>query len=67
LAPNEPINRAQIVSRAKKYGPRMAKFNVPIADYAQDILEALDGQPDWNTDARVLTDQYSPANLLNSR
>ena len=67
LAPNEPIDRAQIVSRAIKYGPHMAKFNVPIADYAQDILEALDGQPDWNTDARVLTDQYSPANLLNSR
>ena len=67
FAPNEPINRARIVSRAKKYGPRMAAFNVPIADYAQDILEALGGQPDWNTDARVLTDQYSPANLLNSR
>ena len=67
LAPNESIDRAQIISRAKMYEARMVEFNVPIVDYAQNILDALNRQPDWDTGARVLTDQYSPANLLNSR
>ena len=67
LAPNESIDRAQIISRAKMYEARMVEFNVPIVDYAENILDALNRQPDWDTGARVLTDQYSPANLLNSR
>lgn len=36
--------------------------------YGINILEfppRLSDEPDWDTDARVLTDQYSPANLLN--
>ena len=31
-----------------------------------DVLERFSVKPDWNQGARVLTDQYSPANLLNS-
>lgn len=36
--------------------------------YGINILEfppRLSDEPDWDTDARILTDQYSPANLLN--
>lgn len=32
---------------------------------AQKILELFSRKQDWERDARVLTDQYSPANLLN--
>jgi spermidine synthase len=31
----------------------------------QDVLPMFTTTPDWDTSARVLTDQYSPANLLN--
>jgi len=30
-----------------------------------DILKLFSTQRDWNANARLLTDQYSPANLLN--
>jgi hypothetical protein len=29
------------------------------------LLPLFTTQPDWNPRARLLTDQYSPANLLN--
>lgn len=32
---------------------------------AQEVLPLFTTQQDWDTSARVLTDQYSPANLLN--
>jgi len=31
----------------------------------QEVLERFTTRPDWDPKARVLTDQYSPANLLN--
>jgi spermidine synthase len=34
---------------------------------AGQVLDRFSTRVDWNPDARVLTDQYSPANLLNSR
>jgi spermidine synthase len=33
---------------------------------ADEVRARFSLQPDWNPSARVLTDQYSPANLLNS-
>ncbi|MBL8251170.1 MAG: fused MFS/spermidine synthase [Candidatus Competibacter sp.] len=30
------------------------------------LLPLFSTKPDWNADARILTDQYSPSNLLNS-
>ncbi|HKE97053.1 MAG TPA: fused MFS/spermidine synthase [Povalibacter sp.] len=32
---------------------------------AEQLLPLFAGRPDWNPRARILTDQYSPANLLN--
>ena len=39
------------------------RYGVPIATYPSQ----LDTKPDWDTHARILTDQYSPANLLKGR
>ncbi len=53
--------RAFFDSRAAKLAPRMRRYGVDIESY----LPQIDGRTDWNPQARVLTDQYSPANLLN--
>lgn len=61
---------------ARKQGlPAAAELNMParrllerLRPYNVNILEfpaQLSTRPDWNTETRVLTDQYSPANLLN--
>jgi spermidine synthase len=47
---------------------RAAQWRNALRPYGMDELPLLgmfDGKPDWNPSARVLTDQYSPANLLN--
>ncbi len=53
--------KEQLIARAAHLGPRLRRYGVDIKSY----LPLLDGRPDWNPEARVLTDQYSPANLLN--
>ena len=57
----------EIMARAEKFQPILREYDVPILDYAKDILYSLQATPDWDEKARVLTDQYSPANLLMSR
>ena len=47
--------------RASKLAPRLRRYGVDIESY----LPLVDGPRDWDPEARVLTDQYSPANLLN--
>jgi spermidine synthase len=37
----------------------------PLGTGADEILARWIAQPTWRADARVLTDQYSPSNLLN--
>jgi spermidine synthase len=44
-------------------GPRLKRYGVE-ADW---LLPMFSTQKDWRRDARVLTDQYSPSNLLNAR
>jgi spermidine synthase len=44
------------------------EYEIPLRGFGVDIQEVLPmftTEPDWDTKARVLTDQYSPANLLN--
>jgi spermidine synthase len=44
------------------------EFELALRGFGVDALSALplfSTRPDWDTSARVLTDQYSPANLLN--
>jgi spermidine synthase len=45
-----------------------ARFEKPYEDFAIDVprlVRMFSVKRDWNAQARVLTDQYSPANLLN--
>jgi spermidine synthase len=52
---------AQLKAKALEYELVLRGFGVD----AQAVLPMFTSQPDWDTSARVLTDQYSPANLLN--
>ena len=42
-------------------------YDVPIRRFARLLIKQRRQRPDWNQHARVLTDQYAPANLLQSR
>lgn len=55
-------DRATLDARALTFKPRLERFGMDITEYTR----LMDTQPDWNTNARVLTDQYSPGNLLNN-
>ncbi len=47
---------------ADQLGPALSKLGVSMPA----LLERFTTSPDWDPNARVLTDQYSPANLLNA-
>jgi spermidine synthase len=51
----------QLRERALSYEPALKGFGVDV----QSVLPLFTTTIDWDTRARVLTDQYSPANLLN--
>jgi spermidine synthase len=55
--------REVLQQRAHDLGPRLRRFGVKPDQHAK----AMKTKPDWDTSARVLTDQYSPANLLQGR
>lgn len=49
---------------------RAAEYELVLRGYGVDVNQVVGmftTRTDWKTDARVLTDQYSPANLLNTR
>jgi spermidine synthase len=56
-------SREQLERNARKLD---ASFSAMGADAAW-LLPLFNPKRDWSPDARVLTDQYSPANLLNAR
>jgi spermidine synthase len=51
----------QLRLKALQYELALRSFGVDF----QEVLPMFTTTPDWDTTARVLTDQYSPANLLN--
>lgn len=53
---------AELASAGRQLGPQLAPYDVRVNDY----LPAFSTEADWDETARVLTDQYSPANLLSS-
>lgn len=69
---DEKTNRVIVVSNEKlppkKSLLKKANDNAPLLlEYGVDTLKVFDAISDevnWDTDAKVLTDQYSPANLL---
>lgn len=48
--------------RAANWRNRLEIFGMDVTDYPQYMSKEID----WNVDERALTDQYSPANLLNN-
>lgn len=53
-------DRAALDAAAAQLGAALKPYGVPIETYPAQLTTDVD----WDTQARVLTDQYSPANLL---
>jgi|SRR5690554_997928 len=51
---------AELVPTSRELYPRLRRYGINILEYPARLNDAVN----WDTDARVLTDQYSPANLL---
>ncbi|MEX0964964.1 MAG: fused MFS/spermidine synthase [Pseudohongiellaceae bacterium] len=52
--------RGNLISRAQALAPALDKYGVPLLEYPNRLSTRVD----WDMSRRVLTDQYSPANLL---
>jgi len=52
--------RGELMSAARALADSVDKYGVPLLDYPRRLSTAVD----WDTGRRVLTDQYSPGNLL---
>ena len=61
---NKTPTEQQIALRVKQLAPLLAPYDVDIEAISQRMFFTKDGK-DWPSDTKVLTDQYSPANLLN--
>jgi spermidine synthase len=64
LASNGPLPSMDTVTRNSR---RFATAFETLGVSRERLLDQFSTQPDWDKGARVLTDQYSPANLLNSQ
>lgn len=51
---------AELLSTARALYPALQPYGINIIEYPSRLSDAVD----WDTGVRVLTDQYSPANLL---
>ena len=67
MVPGMEVSDEQLRRRAADLKPRLRPYRVEIDDFARLIIEQRRSPPKWRSDARVLTDQYSPANLLRAR
>lgn len=52
--------RGELMSVARDLAPRVERFGVPLLEYPNRLSTRID----WDMSRRVLTDQYSPSNLL---
>jgi spermidine synthase len=62
IATNGPLpNEAQLRSNSERFEKSFDAFGFS----TRKVLSLFSRKQDWESDARILTDQYSPANLLN--
>lgn len=62
IASAQPLPSMQTLNqRARQWTERLEYFGMDLMDYVPNMSTEID----WNTQERALTDQYSPANLLN--
>ncbi|WP_374991016.1 spermidine synthase [Pseudoalteromonas haloplanktis] len=59
-----PPTAQEITQRIEKLTPLLSPYNIDIKAISQGMKSTKNNQ-DWPADTKVLTDQYSPANLLN--
>jgi len=52
--------RGKMMQTARDLAPRVRRFGVPLLEYPNRLSTRVD----WDRSRRVLTDQYSPSNLL---
>ncbi|MGB1262980.1 MAG: spermidine synthase [Cognaticolwellia sp.] len=65
LASKKPLPHDEVIAeRAKSLDAKLKVFDVNIKAISRKITSTATTQ-DWPEDTRLLTDQYSPANLLN--
>ncbi|MGO2365085.1 MAG: spermidine synthase [Pseudoalteromonas sp.] len=62
--PDEMPSKEALDARVNKLAPMLKKYDVDI-EKLRNSLFYTKGNRDWPEDTKVLTDQYSPANLLN--
>ncbi len=51
---------ASLADRVDQWQERLEPYDVPL----KKVFRSIQDEPDWDPSARVLTDQYAPANLL---
>ena len=57
------FNTGLVIQQGRILGPRLARYDIRVNDF----LPGFSTQADWDQTARVLTDQYSPANILSNQ
>jgi spermidine synthase len=63
IASMQPLpDKNTLEQRAAALQQKLERFGMNVTDYPQ----LMQTKVDWDTDERVLTDQYAPANLLNN-
>lgn len=60
-AKGDPVSAARFKALAQDIPGDLAHYGIDM----KEIVALALSRPDWNTGARILTDQYAPANLLN--
>lgn len=65
LASKKPLPKAAVIAeRAQKLSKKLLAYNVDIRKVSHQMTSTAK-QQDWPSNSKLLTDQYSPANLLN--
>ena len=62
-----PLDRKTLRANADALKAPMAPYDMPLKRYVSTLLSLSEQKPDWNTRIRPLTDQFSPANVLQSQ
>lgn len=62
-----PLDRKTLRANADTLKVSMAPYDVPLNRYVGTLLSLSKQKPDWDQRVRPLTDQFSPANVLQSQ
>ncbi|MEC8438389.1 MAG: fused MFS/spermidine synthase [Pseudomonadota bacterium] len=62
-----PLDRKTLRANADALKAPMAPYDMPLKRYVSTLLSLSEQKPDWDSRIRPLTDQFSPANVLQSQ